>query len=81
MNFIKHIFSGHQLVLTLVFNPLILFYFYELIFVPESFYEGMAFPGTVVAVGVYSMYWAYCIKAYRDNLKYEEEQKKKKTEL
>jgi hypothetical protein len=67
MKFIRHIFSGSTLLLTLVFNFIFGFFFYEVFFDPNSFYEGMMGPGIAVAVAIYSMYWAYCIKTYKDS--------------
>lgn len=66
MKFIKHIFTGTLLLLTIVSNFIFLFFFYDLIFRPEDFYEGMAVPGAAVAVSIYAMYWAYCIKTYKE---------------
>lgn len=66
MNFIKHIFSGSLLWFTLVFNPMFLFFFYQAIFVPDAFYEGMLGYGVIIAIGIYSTYWAYCIKTFKE---------------
>lgn len=66
MKFLKYIFSGSLLLFTLVFNFIFMFFFYEVFFNPDSFYEGMMGPGIFLAVGIYSMYWAYCIKTFRE---------------
>ena len=65
MKFIKHIFTGWLIVYTLLFNAGLVYYFYELFFNPESFYEGVAVIGTIAVLGIYTIYMLYCIKTFK----------------
>ena len=66
MKFIKHIFSGWFIIFTIVFNIGVIVYFYQLFFNPESLYEGMSVIGTIMVLGIYSAYWLYCIKTFKN---------------
>jgi hypothetical protein len=69
MKFIKHIFTGSLILFTLVFNFIFPYMFWFLIFRPEYVYEGMTGPAAIIGIGIYSMYWAYCIKTFREGTK------------
>lgn len=66
MRFIKHIFTGWLILFTLIFNIGIVFYFYQLFFHPESFYQGMEVTGTLISLALYIAYWIYCYKTFKN---------------
>lgn len=66
MKFLRYIFTGWLLFFTLIFNGGTIFYFYQLFFNPQSFYQGMVIMGTIAVLGIETIYWVYCIKNFKN---------------
>jgi len=67
MKFIKHILTGRFILWTLVFNAMFVTYFYFLIYRPDTFYGiESEIIGTIMVLGIYAMYWWYCIKTFKE---------------
>ena len=66
MKFIKHIFTGWLIFFTLFINGGTTYYFYQLFFNAQSFYQGMVVIGTIAVLGINITYWLYCIKEFNN---------------
>lgn len=65
MKFLKYIFTGWNILISLFFNVGIIVYFYRLYFFPESFFQGMPLAGSIIVLVIYGVYWAWCYESYK----------------